>query len=226
MLNMMHASERYGYLSQNGCPIPDESISRYCGCTLQEYQTFFAELERAGVPRRTSNGIIYSKRMVDDQKERGTWRKHKKNQRDKKNPKNVHPIVQQMSDRLASPSSSPSLKEESKTSSPAKTAGGSDEFLCFWDTYPRKVDRKEALRGWVKGLCDDLLGEILASLAIWKQTEQWQDIEKVPYPSTWINKQRWKETPGRRVSLGEQKARNTDAAIERVRQRLTNPELA
>lgn len=117
-------------------------------------------------------------------------------------------------------------KEDSKPSAPTKTVGASDGFLCFWDTYPRKVDRKEALRGWVKGLCDNLLGEILVSLSVWKQTEQWQDIEKVPYPSTWINKQRWKETPESRVSRGEQKARNTDAAIERVRQRLTNSELA
>lgn len=95
--------------------------------------------------------------------------------------------------------------EERKTSSPMKTALGSQEFLTFWAEYPRKVDRKEALRAWVKGVCDGSLGEILAGLAAWKRTEQWMDVDKIPYPSTWINKQRWKEAPhsGRTITGGE-----------------------
>jgi hypothetical protein len=107
MMNMMHASARYGYLSQHGLPIPDETISRYCGCTLQEYQTLLAELDNASVPRRTSDGIIYSKRMVDDEKMRMKWRKNKQNQRVAGSPKNVHPTVQQMSSSSPSPPPSP-----------------------------------------------------------------------------------------------------------------------
>lgn len=74
MMIQMHNSERYGYLSQHGLPIPDEAVARYCGCPLQEYQTLLAELERAGVPSRTPEGIIYSRRMVRDEKKRSEWR--------------------------------------------------------------------------------------------------------------------------------------------------------
>ena len=85
--------------------------------------------------------------------------------------------------------------EKEKPFPPTKRQLGSQEFLAFWDGYPRKVDRKEAVRAWVKGVCDGIVGEILAGLESWKRTEQWTDMEKIPYPSTWINKQRWKEVP-------------------------------
>lgn len=126
MMNMMHASERYGYLSMNGCPIPDESISRYCGCTLQEYQTLLTELARAGVPRRTPNGIIFSKRMVDDHKNRGIWKKEKKNQRDTNKSENVCPDVHQMSTGIASPFAVPFENIKAEEAAAAYSAIGFD----------------------------------------------------------------------------------------------------
>jgi hypothetical protein len=116
-------------------------------------------------------------------------------------------------------------KERKKNPSPTKTVGGelgSSEFLQFWAAYPKRVDRQEALHAWVKGLLDGSLGAVLAGLECWKRTEQWQDMDKIPYPSTWLNKRRWKDSPqtGAKVSPAEQKARKTDEAIERVRERL------
>ena len=120
-------------------------------------------------------------------------------------------------------------KKKSQNPSPTKSVGGelgSPEFRQFWEAYPKKVDRQEAVRAWVKGMCDGSLGAILAGLESWKRIEQWRDVDKVPYPSTWLNKRRWKDTPpaGEKLSPSEQKARNTDAAIERVKQRL-NPQM-
>lgn len=66
MIFLMHDSERYGYLTVNGSPVPPESIARRCGCTPEQYETLLDELERAGVPSRTSGGIIYSRRLVRD----------------------------------------------------------------------------------------------------------------------------------------------------------------
>lgn len=114
--------------------------------------------------------------------------------------------------------------EGDRKPSPTKTVGtlGSEEFREFWNAYPKRVDRLETLKIWVKGLFDGSVGEILAGLEKWKQSEQWADLEKVPYPSTWLNKRRWKETPAPRVGKSEQKGRNTDAAIERVRERINS----
>lgn len=64
LLMMMHDSERYGYLCHNGVPIPSQMLARRCGCSLEEFNTCLAELEAAGVPSRTQNGIIYCRRMA------------------------------------------------------------------------------------------------------------------------------------------------------------------
>jgi len=72
---------------------------------------------------------------------------------------------------------------------------GSSEFQVFWDSYPRKVARLDAVNAWVKGGCDGSLGEILAGVESWKRTNQWTDLDKVPYPATWLRGERWRENP-------------------------------
>jgi hypothetical protein len=82
MMNVMHFSERYGYLVINGKPMPDEQVARRCGTSLQEYLALLGELDAAGIPRRTPDGCIYSKRMVEDSKRRKEWRKRQQRHRD------------------------------------------------------------------------------------------------------------------------------------------------
>ena len=71
MICVMHTSQPYGQLEINGRPIPDELMFRRCGCvSVEEYRSLLAELFSAGVPSRTPEGVIYSRRMVRDQQER------------------------------------------------------------------------------------------------------------------------------------------------------------
>lgn len=79
MMIIGHDSDRYGYLSMNGVAIPAGSIAQRCGCTLPQYTTLLAELTAAGVPSRTPEGIIYSRRMVKDaqKREQGAERQRK-----------------------------------------------------------------------------------------------------------------------------------------------------
>lgn len=66
MMFLMHSSERYGYLCQNGSPIPPGSVAQRCGCTPEQYESLRAELSTAGVPSQSEEGIIFSRRMVRD----------------------------------------------------------------------------------------------------------------------------------------------------------------
>lgn len=83
MMFLMHTSERYGYLSQNGSPIPHGSVARRCGCTPEQYESLLAELVNAGVPSLSDEGIVYSRRMVRDEQKRQQVRnrvvKHRSN---------------------------------------------------------------------------------------------------------------------------------------------------
>jgi len=83
MLHVMHGCEPYGYLVENGRPMTDERIARKCGTTPQEYSALLAELDAAGIPRRTNSGIIFSKRLVEDQKRRKEWRQRQQKHREK-----------------------------------------------------------------------------------------------------------------------------------------------
>ncbi len=70
MMIVMHDSDRYGHLCNNGAPIPPEQAARRCGCSLVEYEALLAELDGVGVPSRTRDNVIYSRRMVRDAEER------------------------------------------------------------------------------------------------------------------------------------------------------------
>jgi hypothetical protein len=84
MLFVAHNSQRYGYLEADGKAIPDEQLARRCGCSsVEEYRNLLAELFSAGVPARTPEGVIYSRRMARDQEERDAGaarqRRHRSN---------------------------------------------------------------------------------------------------------------------------------------------------
>lgn len=67
-------------------------------------------------------------------------------------------------------------------------------FDLFWQAYPRKEAKKDALRAWGKLDPDDkLLGTILAALKVQAKSEQWtrQGVRYIPYPATWLNGERW-----------------------------------
>jgi hypothetical protein len=80
MRYVMHDSGRYGYLANSdGSPVPPGSVAQRCGCALEQYETLLAELVRAGVPGRTSDGIVFSPKMAQEAEERAkaTFRQQK-----------------------------------------------------------------------------------------------------------------------------------------------------
>jgi hypothetical protein len=123
MMDRMHELKPYGYLAEQGKPIPEDRIARMCGTTVEEYRSLLAELDAAGVPRRTASGIIYCKRMVDDERKRREWRKRQSKHRDMT--RDVTPSVtgQSRDNHTVLHSSSSSAKQKPKT--PLATARGS-----------------------------------------------------------------------------------------------------
>lgn len=66
MMVIAHDSELYGYLCQNGGPMPSAAIARRCGVSIEEYDVLIAELKAAGVPSTREDGTLFSRRMVRD----------------------------------------------------------------------------------------------------------------------------------------------------------------
>ena len=78
----------------------------------------------------------------------------------------------------------PKRKRQPKVTQP------SEEFLTFWDAYPRHEKMARAWRAWQKA--NPPLAVVLESLAEHKKTNQWRrGKEYIPHPATWINDESW-----------------------------------
>jgi hypothetical protein len=64
---LAHECEPYGYLTVNGKPMSVAQLGRQVGLSAREAQLLVNELIESGVARRSDQGAIYSKRMVDDE---------------------------------------------------------------------------------------------------------------------------------------------------------------
>ena len=71
-------------------------------------------------------------------------------------------------------------------------------FDEFWQAYPKKVAKKDALKAW-KGIkvSDALKDEIINGVNGWKESKQWckDDGQFIPYPATFLRQELWKDVP-------------------------------
>ena len=107
-----------------------------------------------------------------------------------------------------------------KSNSFAQTPGASElfGFAIFWEAYPKKVGRPAAKKAWLsKVKVDDRYPEVIAGLEMWKQSEQWQDAQFIPYPATFLNQQRWQDqVPKNGGTKNDQRIARTVAAFSAV----------
>ncbi len=72
------------------------------------------------------------------------------------------------------------------------------DFLSFWDKYPNKLDREEALAEWQQVATDETVAnQILDGLQAWKKTAQWkQDGGRfVPTAANFLKRGYWNVKP-------------------------------
>lgn len=74
LLALMHEGEPYGHLTINGRVPTSRKLAVMLGGTAKEIDALIAELMDAGVPSRTDDGVIYSRRMVRDKAKQDTDR--------------------------------------------------------------------------------------------------------------------------------------------------------
>lgn len=68
MLCIMHECSPYGHLSVNGQPMSTAQLSRLVGEGERDVRVWLAELELAGVFSESEDRVIYSRRMVADER--------------------------------------------------------------------------------------------------------------------------------------------------------------
>lgn len=67
-------------------------------------------------------------------------------------------------------------------------------FNEFWTAYPKKVGKQVALRSFDKlNVNREMLDKMLEAIKKQKGSNQWQDSQYIPNPSTWLNQERWND---------------------------------
>lgn len=79
---IMHDADPYGHLCVRGHPIAPEVLARMVGEPAESVRRLLDELESAGVFSRAETGVIYSRRMVRDEKARAAWRERQRRHRE------------------------------------------------------------------------------------------------------------------------------------------------
>ncbi len=71
-----------------------------------------------------------------------------------------------------------------------------ERFITFWEAYPKKKSKQQAIKAWQKLSVDDkLLTTMLEAIKLAKTTPQWQKDggQYIPHPATWLNAGAWED---------------------------------
>ena len=79
-------------------------------------------------------------------------------------------------------------------SPPKGEADFKDKFNLFWALYPRHDNKQKTIKWFEKNNPNDKLFKImLDKIEQFKRTEQWQNKQFIPMPTTWLNGKRWED---------------------------------
>ncbi len=88
-----------------------------------------------------------------------------------------------------------------------------ERFNAFWEAFPKKKNKAMALKAFERlNVDDELLSKMLKALEEHARSREWSDAQYIPYPSTWLNQERWTDvltpadfTPPNKKSRGLQR---------------------
>lgn len=88
------------------------------------------------------------------------------------------------------------LIPDSLSCSPSASESAEDGFATFWERYPKKVAKPQALRAWKKiKPAGQVLASLMAALEKQKASADWlKDAGQfIPFPASWLNARRWED---------------------------------
>lgn len=112
----------------------------------------------------------------------------------------------------------PETTPESKRSPERKRdRGETEDFIAFYEAYPRKRARGDAWRAWRSiDPSPELAAEIMAAIEEQRRTS-WAEADPqfIPYPASWLRAERWKDeieaAPASPARAGSRPADDTEA---------------
>lgn len=208
LMCVMHDCEPYGHLVLNGKPMNPAQISGQIGLPPTQVKKLLQELIDNGVARQTEAGLIYSKRMVDDEERRNRAAQIGRENGAKgaefgakgaeHGKKGGRPRKEKGGDEGGNkppqnpPSSSSSSSSSSEENNPSPLPG----FAEFWSAWPRstrKGGKAECEKLWRSGRLESVKTSILAHVQAMAASQDWtkENGAYIPAPAVYLRQKRW-----------------------------------
>lgn len=202
LLCIMHNAKRRGYLeSPQGLPLDDDQTSRLIGTFKGDLYRCKQELLLHGVPSiEPETGVWFCRRMVKE-----TSKAEKCSEAAKRGGGNPH-LKADTEYQIPDTRDHISLKVPFKGD--VYTSSGNDEedqgngqqkypkqFEQFWEAYPKKQGKLDALKAWKKSKGRPPVEDLIAAISKAMETDQWikNGGQFIPMPATWIRQGRWED---------------------------------
>lgn len=84
---------------------------------------------------------------------------------------------------------------ETETETNNLTSNPKDLFDSFWNEYPRRVGKESARKAFLKAMKRSEPNEIIAGAVRLGQDPNLPEMQFVPHPATWLNRDGWEDEP-------------------------------
>ena len=161
------------------------TLSRRLRVSEKALETVLTEFFPDGKNKHADEKIAEYYAYIERQKANGS-----KGGRRKKNP----PLTQAKPSANPSPSQPEAINHES-ISKPKTIVQDKplDEFAIFWQAYPRKEAKADAMKAWVSPKIKIDLAVILKAIEAKKATGDWFETQYIPLPASWLRGERWND---------------------------------
>jgi hypothetical protein len=182
----MSKSDRKGFLSINGKPMDSKELAKFVGEFKDKIEELLTELEYYQVFSKDEDGTIYNRRMVresdlskkrSDAGRQGGFAKQKSGK----------PLANVSGKTLAT--------LESDNEDDSYSSIKEDNFHTWWERYPRKLGKQDAVKAYAAALKTATAEELLRSLdAYLVEIRRLGTEEKfVKHPATFLRADRWRD---------------------------------
>lgn len=181
------------------CTLPDD-VDKLCRLSLAQNSSEFAQIwSKLSTKFRRKNGRIYNEKQMDQFKKainkyKASVKNGKKNgtqEEPKSAPNNIPKKgVEHKNTRTQE------HKKVLSTYTGTSKIETDNQFEVFWESYPKKVGKKGAIRAWQKAIDSGIdHSDILAGVERGKRCQQWtrDGGQFIPHPTTWLNGEKWND---------------------------------
>jgi hypothetical protein len=198
-------SKRRGYVLIKGKKPANEDLARLFGCTVDEVVDGLEEIKNNEVCGETSDGILFSRRMVREAKRKAASRKGGKigGRTTYGNRKGIFATQDDTQDDTQSETQDPPLNTAHNThgararvsTSTSTSISKETETLFdqFWNLYPKKVGKPSARKAYERALRRDEPETISAGATAYATARRGEPVRYTKNPATWLNDDGWND---------------------------------